>query len=229
MDGNQIKNVVYVPAGTTQYNVKGDDDIINVDTSGGAVLVCLPNIIGAGLDLTPKTIFVNDFTGNAATNNITIICPSGNRVNAGSQAVLNTAYANGQCVIAGREQWLVNSESSQGGGGGQVTTINYDLTGTNDIDLSSYTGELIINLSNSSAPAAATLNTLSNFTNVTKITIRPVAALTLTVNDALTSGLPSIKLNAPSLVVYGPYTGFLTLEKRGSAFYQTAYVDQYNS
>lgn len=115
--------------------------------------------------------------------------------------------------------------TSSGGGGAPVTEIDYNLATGTDIDLTGYSGEMIINVSNGANPTG-TLNTISNASNVTKITIRPISSLTLTVNDGNAATNP--KLNAPTLVVYGLYHGFLELSARLNKFYQTNYIDQYN-
>ena len=67
----------------------------------------------------------------------------------------------------------------------------------------------------------------TNFTNVTKVTI--YTALDLIVEDILVSGGSTIKLYTGSLLIYGSKSGFIEFVKRGSVFYQTNYIDQYNS
>lgn len=116
------------------------------------------------------------------------------------------------------------------GGSGTVTTINVDLTGnvTGIINLAGQSGNLIINVT--TTDANKTVNGFINATLVDGIVLRPDATLApLTTNDAITSGNPTIKLNAPTLPVYGNFKGFLQLEKRGTVFYQIDYIDQYNS
>jgi hypothetical protein len=62
-------NITFV-SGVSIYNVSNTDDIINVDTSVYAVTIVFPNLIATGLT---KSYSVNDYTGNANTNNITIV------------------------------------------------------------------------------------------------------------------------------------------------------------
>ena len=81
-------NIVFV-SGVTQYNVQVSDDIINVDTSINSVTIILPNIQDAGLQLTPKKFYINDYSGNADVNNITIVAIN-NIVNSGTSKVLNS-------------------------------------------------------------------------------------------------------------------------------------------
>lgn len=104
-----------------------------------------------------------------------------------------------------------------------VTEITYDLVDSDTINLANlYSGELIINLTTTGM--SSTLNSIINYTNVTKITIRPTPALNpLTVNDGGT-----LRLYAPALSVFGMKDGFLELSKRNSKLYQTNYIDQYN-
>jgi len=104
-----------------------------------------------------------------------------------------------------------------------VTEINYDLVNTDFVDLNElYSGELIINLTTTGA--SSTLANILNYTNVTKITIRPTSALNpLSVTDGVV-----INLTVPTLSVFGPTEGFLELSKRNNNWYQTNYIDQYN-
>lgn len=127
------------------------------------------------------------------------------------------------------EDQIIAQLNSGSGGGGTVTTLTYDINTEGPVkNLATYSGELIINVSTSNV-ANATVNGFSNATGVTKITLRPNNTLApMTVNDALTSGNSSIKLNAPSLPVYGNKDGFIEFTKRNGVFYQTNYIDQYN-
>lgn len=120
-----------------------------------------------------------------------------------------------------------NSAASSSVTGG-ITTITKDITGITDLDLTGYSGELIVNLT--STNATETLYTISNYTNVRKITLRPENGLVVTVYD--TNGLGggnNIYLNANFKVPDGNYNGFLELTKRNTTdWYETNFIDQYN-
>ena len=70
------KNIKFI-TGLTVYNVSPSDDIINIDTTLSPVLIVLPNIQNAQLNLYRKNFYVNDITNSAFTNNITIIAAGG--------------------------------------------------------------------------------------------------------------------------------------------------------
>ena len=109
------------------------------------------------------------------------------------------------------------------GGGGTITEINYNLALGTNIDLAPYSGEMIINVNDGANPTGI-LNSFSNHTNVTKVTIRAKTSLDITVND----GDPSLKLATAAVTLFGPKFGFLELTKRNSKFFQTNLIDQYN-
>lgn len=110
---------------------------------------------------------------------------------------------------------------------GGITTITKDITGLTDLDLTGQAGELIVNLTSSNA--TETLNTISNYTNVRKITLRPAVGLTVTVNDCnALGGGTNIYLFGPLIACQGSAKGFVTLDKRGTDWYEYTGVDQYN-
>lgn len=116
------------------------------------------------------------------------------------------------------------SLSFLGGVGGYsgATTANYTLGVTDTIDCTGLSGEYIFNLTDI---GTKTLNHITNFTNITKLTVIAPTGLTLTVNDLTISGGTEIKLVTGTLTI-SPL-GFLELTKRGSIFYQTNSIDQY--
>lgn len=119
---SRTKNTKWV-TGVTQYNVTGDDDVLNVDTSSNAVLIILPNISNAGLDLFPRKIYINDLSNNAGTNNITI-ASVGCNVNGGASTAIDTNNGTAECEISGNTDWLVNkSTDGQSSGGFSITNI----------------------------------------------------------------------------------------------------------
>lgn len=116
-------NVKYIPAGVTQYIVDGNDGEINVDTSVSAVTIILPNIINSGYTNTDKGFIINDFSGNAGTNNITLVA-SNNTVNSQSSVLISVNGGTAKCSIASMNEWFVITEPSTGGISGTLTA-NY--------------------------------------------------------------------------------------------------------
>jgi hypothetical protein len=230
METQNGKNTKYI-SGVSQYVINCDDDFVLINTTQPVALY-LPNIQGSGLLFKPKRFYIVDNTGNAAANNITIYPSGANQINGESSYVMSTNFENVEVMISSQTEYLILSDTSTNGGGGTVTEYTEVLTaGNNTIDLSGRTGELIINLtSGSSTPIIVDF---TNYTNVTKITLRPAntAGLVVTVQDRFFSGNNSIALNAPTLDIYGPQSGFLELTKRtvvgSTLFWQTNYIDQY--
>lgn len=116
-------NVKYIPAGTTQYIVDGNDGQINVDTSVSAVTIVLPNIINSGYANTDKGFIINDISNNAATNNITLVA-SNNTVNSQSSVLISVNGGTAKCSIASMNEWFVITEPSTSGMSGTLTA-NY--------------------------------------------------------------------------------------------------------
>lgn len=116
-------NVKYIPAGVTQYIVDGNDGEINVDTSVSAVTIILPNIINSGYTNTDKGFIINDFSGNAGTNNITLVA-SNNTVNSQSSVLISVNGGTAKCSIASMNEWFVITEPSTSGMSGTLTA-NY--------------------------------------------------------------------------------------------------------
>lgn len=115
-----IGNVRYIPAGTTQYVVDGSDGEINVDTSLSAITIILPNIVNSGFVNTDKGFIINDNSGNAATNNITIIAAN-NTVNSQSSVLISTNGGSAKCSIASMNEWFIVTEPASSGMSGSLT------------------------------------------------------------------------------------------------------------
>ena len=113
-------NVKYIPAGTTQYIVDGSDGEINVDTSLSAITIILPNIINSGYTNSDKGFIINDISGNAATNNITITAIN-NTVNSQSSILISSNGGTAKCSIASMNEWFAVTEPSTGGMSGNLT------------------------------------------------------------------------------------------------------------
>jgi hypothetical protein len=92
------------------YCISNNVNIVNVDTTGGAVTIGLVDIMSSGVLLYPRRIFVNDTGGNAATNNITII--SNNSINNASSFVMSTNGESVELIPCSTNRWLCNSSNS---------------------------------------------------------------------------------------------------------------------
>ena len=111
-----MSNIRYI-TGVSSYNVNAEDDIINVDTSAGAVTIVLPNIQGSGLLTYGKNFTINDSTGQAFTNNITIVATN-NIVNSGIPTKIQIAYGTASVFIVNVNEYQVITDNPSGGGGG---------------------------------------------------------------------------------------------------------------
>lgn len=109
------------------YNVSMEDDILNLDTSIGITLV-FPNIRDSGCMYADKRWYVNDATGGASANPVTITSISGIQINDAASQQLTTANF-GACVFAtNNEKYIV---TGNGGGGGGSTTVTDPFNPTN--------------------------------------------------------------------------------------------------
>jgi hypothetical protein len=115
-------NITFV-SGVSQYFVSNVDDIINVDTSVYAVNVVFPSLILTGLT---KSYSVNDFTGNANTNNITITA-NGSIVNSGQLTSISTSFGSAAIITINQNEYLVITDNPSGGGGGSVAAVTATL------------------------------------------------------------------------------------------------------
>ena len=73
---------------TSDTIVTSSDSILNVDTSSQPITITLQEIPGNNFS-TQYKLYINDISGNAATNNITIVAPSGFTVNTQQELILN--------------------------------------------------------------------------------------------------------------------------------------------
>ncbi len=87
-------NQEQVVSGT--YNVDDEDSVLKCDTSEGAVTINLLDI-PEGYWNTIYKLYVVDNSGNAATNNITIVAPTGFTINNASSMLININGAG--CIV----------------------------------------------------------------------------------------------------------------------------------
>jgi hypothetical protein len=110
-DYPQTYNTKYIDgANTSTYLLDTSDNIVNVDSTGGAVTIILSNIANSGLLLFPRRIFINDIGNNAATNNITIK-PNLDKINNGTSFVMNTNGESVDLIPCSSNEWLCNSSN----------------------------------------------------------------------------------------------------------------------
>lgn len=116
-------NITFV-SGVSIYNVSNTDDIINVDTSVYAVTIVFPNLITTGLT---KSYSVNDFTGNANTNNITIVA-AGSIVNSGQVTRIVVNYGSAGVTPINQNEYLAITDNPSGGGSVSNVTATAPIT-----------------------------------------------------------------------------------------------------
>jgi hypothetical protein len=96
------------------YIVKDTDNIINIDTTHGAVHVILRNIRNSGMLQYQPLLSINDGGNNASVNNITIYPSEGDIINDSDFYILNDNGANSIIQLSNINQWVVSSSQSGG-------------------------------------------------------------------------------------------------------------------
>lgn len=124
--GQETNNIRYVTAG--QHLITMADDIINCDSAQGAIILVLPNISGSGILSTGKCFKINDTANTAATNNITLVGTSGNKINDGATVIINTNGQSGYVKCLGLNDYIYDAPSSGGGGGVQSVVAGTGIT-----------------------------------------------------------------------------------------------------
>ena len=118
-----------------QYIVRDTDNIINIDTTNGAVDVILRNIQNSGILQFQPLLSINDGGNNASVNNITIYPSEGDLINDSASFVINTDGGNSSLQISNINQWLTTSSQQGGGGGGTLLDgLNYTYVYGNGTD-----------------------------------------------------------------------------------------------
>ena len=113
-----LKNTRYI--NVPIYNVSMEDDILNLDTSIGITLV-FPNIRDSGCMYADKRWYVNDSSGTASANPVTIISVSGIQINDGVSQQLSTDNF-GTSIFATNENKYIITGTGSGGGSTIVTS-----------------------------------------------------------------------------------------------------------
>jgi len=126
-------NVSRIVTGTV--NVEDSDQVLNCDTTSGAVTVNLKQI-PANYWSTLYRLYVKDYGNNAATNNITIVAPTGFKINGASSLVISTNGAAGAVQITTNTDYLCTIGASSGA----LTTLTVTDTATVDLTLTAIPG-----------------------------------------------------------------------------------------
>ena len=85
------------------------------DTTGSAISIYLPAI--SAFPAQNVKIYVTDYLGNAANNNITVYAYSGNTINGASSAIVSTDNGFIKLEIGSTNEWVSVSQGTNGGGG----------------------------------------------------------------------------------------------------------------
>ena len=190
---SSTKNTVWI---SSDYNVKIKDDVINVDTTGGAVTLRLPNIKNSGFLSYPKTYCINDVGGAAGTNPITVVGLNGDLVNGGASTVIQKDFGSGFADVCNTNEWLVSKDTdsaTSGIGGGGMTNFIPKFTSTTTIGNSTmYQADTGVAIG-TTTPAASALFQLDSTTQgflpprmdtTERDAITPVAGLTIYNTDS---------------------------------------------
>lgn len=125
-------NVIRVVTGTV--DVENSDQVLNCDTAAGPVTVNLKQI-PANYWSTLYRLYIKDYGNNAATNNITIVAPTGFKVNNASTLVISTNSTIAVIQITTNTDYLCSIANSGG-----ITALTVTDTATVDLTLTAIPG-----------------------------------------------------------------------------------------
>lgn len=137
--------------------VEDSDQVLECNTTLAAVTVNLKQI-PANYWSTMYRLFIKDYGNNAATNNITIVAPTGYKVNGASSLIINTNGASAVIQITTNTDYLCTVGNISGG-----TLITVTDTPTVDLTLTPITGGYNIQ--------AATIQQIFYTDQITPITV----------------------------------------------------------
>lgn len=131
MDGNNIspKNVILI-SGPFSGIIRDVYDVINVDTTLGAVDLYLQNIKQSNLLYASRLVYINDVGLNLSVNNLTIFGSLGDLVNNSLSIIVSSNGANLQCNVATINEWTVSGLPASGGGTVTSADNGLSLVGT---------------------------------------------------------------------------------------------------
>lgn len=121
---DKIKNTVTVLGGQV-YVVRDLDDIINCDSTAGPIKLYLANIRGSGFTLNQKQYYINDVSGTAGINAISIEPTGGDTINGTTGVGISDNGGTATIQLSGHTEWLCLIQSPNGSidGGGTVNTV----------------------------------------------------------------------------------------------------------
>ena len=131
MEGNNIspKNVILI-SGPFSGIIRDVYDVINVDTTLGAVDLYLQNIKQSNLLYASRLVYINDVGLNLSVNNLTIFGSLGDLVNNSLSIIVSSNGANLQCNVATSNEWTVSGLPASGGGTVTSADNGLKLVGT---------------------------------------------------------------------------------------------------
>ena len=109
MNETTILNTRYISGLGSVNLIDCKDDVINIDTSQGALTLVLPSIIQNGLNSIPKSFFINDISNTASANPITILPTGSDVVNSASSFVISNNGGSVICTPSSAIEWFINS------------------------------------------------------------------------------------------------------------------------
>lgn len=99
------------------YVIKGNDDVLDIDTSSGGITnLYLTNIRDSGYERISKRYFINDVGNNASIGKINIIADPSNTINNASSFALESDGIGAEVQISDRTRWLACLNSDVSGG-----------------------------------------------------------------------------------------------------------------
>jgi hypothetical protein len=175
------------------YTAVLTEEVILVDTSGGAIHIDLPTITSNS----SKTYIICDATGNASTNNITIDGNSSETIDGSLTKVLDSAYGSYRFVADSYGWHSIGGGSSSSSTSGIMasslvnlkTLANYSATLNGPVSKRFVPSRVIVTCETATAlsgDAQITIGTTSGGTNILSAT--PLSTLT-TVNQSLVIGM----------------------------------------
>lgn len=125
---SEISNTKNIKRLTTPvtYMLGSEDDVLDIDTTGGVANIYLPNILQSGLLLIRKRIYINDVGNNAGVNNINVITLGGDKINNGASLQLADNGISAEISVANRTEYIANL-STDSGSGSTITGANNGL------------------------------------------------------------------------------------------------------
>jgi len=189
------------------------DDVINVDTSQGAVTLYLPNIMQGGIMSNPKRFYINDVGGYSATNNIILVGSNNDTTNGAASFSLQVNYSAAEVLFSNQTNWLINSDQTSASGAGTVTSVG--LTMPTALFATPVVGSPIT-ISGTFAPALATQSANTIFAGPSSGSLATPTFRSLVNADFPVSGVTAgtynnVTVNAQGIVTSGSNVSYGTV------------------